>query len=72
MSRILPQWNKELKKALIDRDMSVTEMASQMGISRTYASQLINNIIQADAAPGMAKKIGDFLGVPYPYKEADK
>ena len=69
VKRILPQWNKDIKKALIQRDMSVTELAAGLGISRVYCSQIINNIIQADAAPGMASRIGDYLGVPYPNVE---
>ena len=72
MKRTLPKWNKEIKKALIDRDMSVTELASELGISRVYCSQIINNIIQADAAPGVAARIGDYLEVPYPYVESAK
>ena len=72
MKRTLPKWNKEIKKALIDRDMSITELASELGISRVYASQIINNIIRTDAAPGMAARIGDYLGVPYSHMEAAK
>lgn len=72
MKRTLPKWNKEIKKALIDMDMSVTELASELGISRVYCSQIINNIIQADAAPGMAARIGGYLEVPYPYVESAK
>lgn len=69
MKRTLPMWNKEIKKALIDRDMSVTELAAELGISRVYASNIVNGRICADAAPGIAERVGDYLGVPYPYME---
>lgn len=69
MKRTLPKWNKELKKALIDRDMTVTELAAELGISRVYASNIVNGVIRADAAPGIAARIGEYLEVPYPYME---
>ena len=34
MKRKLPVWCKEAKKKLIDLDMNVTELSSQIGICR--------------------------------------
>ena len=35
--------NKELRKALIDRDMKVQELAQKLGISSNYLSMVIHN-----------------------------
>lgn len=36
MKRKLSPWCKEVKKTLIDRDMSVTELCGEVGMCRNY------------------------------------
>lgn len=66
MARRLPQWNKDIKKELIQRDMTVTDLSSKMGVTREWLSSIINNRV---IAPEMARKIGMCLGIPYPDEE---
>lgn len=60
--RVLSPWCKDVKKMLIDLDMSVTELAEKTGISRPYTSGIINGRL---IAPELASRIGDTIGVPY-------
>ena len=38
MKRKLSPWCKEVKKTLIDRDMSVTELCGEVGMCRNYVT----------------------------------
>ena len=38
MKRKLSPWCKEAKKALIDRDMTVTELSNEVGMCRNYVT----------------------------------
>lgn len=60
--RILPPWCKDVKKAMIDKDLNVTQLSEMAGISRVYASGIING---RTVAPELAEKIGKTIGVPY-------
>lgn len=62
MKRKLSPWCKDVKKKLIDLDMSVTELAEKTGISRPYTSGVVNGRI---VAPELAARIGKAIGVPY-------
>ena len=42
MARPLPTWCKEAKKKLIDNDMSIHELADKIGLSRQYATSIVN------------------------------
>ena len=39
MKRKLSPWCKEVKKTLIDRDMSVTELCGEVGMCRNYVTR---------------------------------
>ena len=41
MKRKLSPWCKEVKKALIDRDMTVTELSNEVGMCRNYVKREI-------------------------------
>ena len=47
MKRKLSPWCKEVKKTLIDRDMSVTELCGEVGMCRNYAPALAEKISKA-------------------------
>lgn len=64
--RKLPVWCKEAKKELIDRDLSITAFADEIGMSRTYVSQVINGIRYA---PEIANKISAALDLDVKYAE---
>ena len=67
MNRILSTWCKEVKKTLIDRDMTVTDLADRLEISRPYVSGVVNGRV---IAPEIAAKISDILGIKTDYSAA--
>lgn len=54
VKRKLSPWCKEVKKTLIDRDMTVTDLCDQVGMCRNYVSRTING---ASYAPALAETI---------------
>lgn len=63
--KILPRWCKEVQKALIEKDMTVTDLANNIHTARTYVSQIVNGSVNA---PQIAKLISKELGlddIPY-------
>ncbi len=58
--RILPRWCKDAKIAMIENDMSVNELAERAGISREYASAVINGRIYSQAS---VRTISDVLNI---------
>lgn len=53
-------WEKEVRKALIDRNMSVPDLADVIGCNVTYVYDIFSG-----ARPGVkyVDKINDFLGL---------
>ena len=46
----LPEWCVSVKKAMVERDdMSVTELAKEIGYSRAHVSQVINGTMVPSA-----------------------
>lgn len=60
MKRVVPDWGKEVKKVLIDRDMSITELAKELDLSRSHVTNVING---AFVFPEIQQRICDYLGV---------
>lgn len=59
--KILPVWNRRVKKALIDRNMTVKELAVLIGYSTVYTSNVVNGkIVNATKAE---EKISEVLGL---------
>lgn len=42
-----PPWYWDVKKALVDQDLTVTRLADELGVSRVYVSQVINGKSQS-------------------------
>lgn len=57
-----PQWAKDCKKELIQREMRVSDLANGLGVSREYVSTILSG---RRIAPEMAERICTFLGVEY-------
>lgn len=66
MKRILPPWCKEVKKTLIDKDMNVTELSQNVGLSRVYVSSVVNGRVYA---PEIAALISRELGINTDYTQ---
>ena len=60
MAKVLSPWCKQVKKELIDRDMSISDLAEQVGISRQYASEIVHGRRYAEPA---VKAISDYLNI---------
>lgn len=60
MGKMLSPWCKQARKALIDRDMSVTDLATAIGRSREYTSAIVNG--RAYSEPTV-KAISDVLNI---------
>lgn len=63
MKRKLSPWCKEVKKTLIDRDMSVTELCGEVGMCRNYVTKeslldiTADGIISEEEKPELKKII---------------
>ena len=60
MAKSLSPWCKQVKKELIDRDMSVSELAEAIGKTREYTSAVVNGRIYSEPA---VKEISDALNI---------
>lgn len=66
MKRVLPLWCKEAKKALVDKDMNVSELSEEIGLSRVYVSGVVNGRVYA---PEIAARIGKALELNVEYTQ---
>lgn len=60
MERKLSSWCKEAKIQMIRKDITVNELAQAVGVSRQYASSVINGRV---IARPIVKKISDYLEI---------
>lgn len=60
MPRVLPNWCKIAKKKMIDLDMSVSELANKISMTREYTSAIINGRAYSQSA---IKSISDVLNI---------
>jgi DNA-binding Xre family transcriptional regulator len=60
VNKDLPAWCKEVRKAMIDKDMSVQDLASAIGMARQYVSAIINGRLLSDKGK---RVICDFLNI---------
>ena len=67
MNRVLSPWCKEVKKTLIDMDMTVTDLADRSELSRPYVSGVVNGRV---IAPEIAARISEVLGIKTEYSAA--
>jgi len=65
MKRKLPEWCVEAKIAMLrQHNMSVTDLAKEIGVHRSYVSGVLNGRINA---PEIAQKISKYLGMTISY-----
>lgn len=60
MARPLPQWCKNVKIELIRRDMSVSDLAKLVGLTKEYTSGIVSGRNYSAAA---VKNISDALNI---------
>ena len=61
MARPLPQWCKNVKIELIQRDMSISDLAKLTGLTKEYTSGIVNGRNYSETA---VKNIRDALNIP--------
>lgn len=60
MKKVLSNWCKQVKCELINRDMTVNELADLIGKSREYTSAVVNGRVYAKP---VVKEISDILNI---------
>lgn len=60
MARKLSPWCKTVKKKLIDMDLSINDLAADLGMGRSYLSSIINGRVYSPVA---VKKISSYLRI---------
>lgn len=60
MTRRLSPWCKTVKKTLIDRDLSINDLAEAVDMGRSYVSSIINGRVYSPVA---VRKISDYLRI---------
>lgn len=60
MKRKLSPWCKEVKKAMIDRDMSIADLAAELNLSSAYVARIINGTF---IIPETKKRISKYLDI---------
>lgn len=60
MKRKLSPWCKEVKKAMIDRDMSIADLAVELNLSSAYVTRIINGTF---IIPETKKRISKYLDI---------
>ena len=54
------EFEKKVRKALIDRDVTARDLANELGISVSYISEILKGTRKADAQKA---RIMEFLGI---------
>lgn len=62
MVRKLSPWCKEVKIALIRKDMNITELADELGMSRGHVSAVVNGRAYSQ---NTVKLISDYFNIPF-------
>lgn len=62
MSKETSQWGKDVRKAAIDKDMSLKQLAENIGYSYAVVSQVINGRYSNSSYQSIAEKINEELG----------
>ena len=60
MAKTLSPWCKSAKKAMIDKDLSVQDLATQAGFTREYVSAIVNG---RQYSPDAIGKISEILEI---------
>lgn len=61
MGKYINNWGIEVKKRMLDRQISVTEFANILGVTRPYLNNVINGSANSD---GLQTRINEYLAIP--------
>lgn len=62
MKQETSQWGKAVKKAVIDHDMTLKQLAEKIGYSNATVSQVVNSRYSNSSYKVIAEKINEVLG----------
>lgn len=62
MKQEISQWGKAVKKAVIDHDMTLKQLAEKIGYSNATVSQVVNGRYSNSSYKVIAEKINEVLG----------
>ena len=62
MKQETSQWGKAVKKAVIDHDMTLKQLAEKIGYSNATVSQVVNGRYSNSSYKVIAEKINEVLG----------
>lgn len=60
MKKQLSAWGKSVKIALVERSWSISDLATEIGLSREYVTSVINERV---ISPSAKKRISDVLNI---------
>lgn len=67
MKKILSPWSKEVKKAMIDQDMDMVDVANKFKWTRQYATAIVNgNMYHSEAVA----RVSLLFGIKIPDEKA--
>lgn len=61
MGKYIDDWGIEVKKRMLDRQISITEFANILGVTRPYLNNVINGSANSD---GLQTRINKYLLIP--------
>lgn len=62
MRKEISQWSKDVRKAMIDKNMTIKQLAESIGYSYAVISSVINGRYSNTSYQSIAKKINEKLG----------
>lgn len=62
MSKETSKWAKDVRKAVIDKDMTLKQLAERIGYSYTTVSSVVNGRYSNASYQAIAEKINEILG----------
>lgn len=62
VSKETSQWSKDVRKAIIDKDMTIKQLAEHIGYSVATVSSVINGRYSNSSYQAIAEKINNVLG----------
>lgn len=64
--RVLSPWCKEAKKAMVDRDMNFADLGNAVGITKEWASAIVNGRAYSEtSAEAIGKALNISEDIPY-------
>ncbi len=61
MNKYIDDWGIEVKKRLIEKQISITEFANILDVTRPYLNNVINGSVNSE---GLQARINEYLSIP--------